>query len=147
MPKSQLAWHMVSVSSTCIDNIRRSFKVVDQITFPEHCNNSSQSTFSTKLNIFMLFIFFHFVIVKWCIIMLFFFFFASCLFLLCIPRGQNNFPQSQLAVIRYIFVEWINEVQDSVCLIKRMVMSMPKPVTLKKLKLNGSVNTYKTFQN
>lgn len=41
---------------------------------------------------------------------------------LCIPRGYNNFPQSQLAVIRYIFVEWINEVQDSVWLIKRMVM-------------------------
>lgn len=39
-----------------------------------------------------------------------------------ISRGYNNFPQSQLAVIRYIFVEWINEVQDSVWLIKRMVM-------------------------
>ena len=40
MPKSQLAWHIVCISSTCTDNIR-SFKVVDQIIFPQHCNNSS----------------------------------------------------------------------------------------------------------
>ena len=40
-------------------------------------------------------------------------------------------------------VRWLDGISDSM----DMILSMPQPVTLKKLKLNSPIKTYKTFKN